>query len=240
MSVSAPARPSPAGPAPARDGSTPNAFERDLNYRDEIRARADRVRWVVIPARRYFMIDGTAAPGDVGFRDAIATLYPVAYTLHFALKKRGVDAPIGALEGLYWIGQPGPITAAHFGVGPDLRSRWSWRLMLPVSDEATAEECRAAIAAARAKQHPPLIGQLRCQSWDEGPAAQVMHIGPYDAEAPTIDRLHAAIADAGLRAHGCHHEIYVGDPNRSAPEKLKTLIRQPVQVPADVPVGMAG
>jgi len=203
-------------------------FERDLDYRHQITARADRVRWLVIPARRYLMIDGTDAPGSREFRDAIGTLYPVAYTIHFALKKRGIEAPVGALEGLWWIGEPGPIAAAQFAAGPKHR-RWTWRLMLPVPEEATPEDYAAAVETVAAKKRPPLLASLRFESWDEGPVAQLMHIGPYDAEAPTIERIHQAISAAGMRPRGYHHEIYISDPNRTSPERLKTLIRQAVE-----------
>jgi len=195
--------------------ASPVVFEHDHDYRPQISASDKAVRWLDIPARRYLMIEGTAAPGDPGFRDAIATLYPVAYTLHFALKERGIQAPVGALEGLYWAD----------------RTPWTWRLMLPVPDAATTADCRAAIETAGARKRPPLLDQLRIEALDEGPVAQTMHIGRYDAEAPTIERLHQAIADAGLRARGTHHEIYISDPNRTAPERMKTLIRQPVEEP---------
>lgn len=204
-------------------------FERVPDYREEITAQADRVRWLEIPLRRYLMIDGTDEPGEPGFRDAIGTLYPVAYTLHFALKRRSIQAPVGALEGLYWIHEGTPITAAQFAVSEERRGPWSWRLMLPLPGEAAEGDIASAIDEVFAKKRPPLLDQLRAEEWIEGDVAQVLHIGPYDAEAPTIARLHAAVAQAGLQARGCHHEIYVGDPNRTAPDRLKTLIRQPVE-----------
>jgi hypothetical protein len=204
-------------------------FERAPDYRDEMAAHADRIRLLEIPLRRYLMIDGTDEPGAPGFRDAIGTLYPVGYTLHFALKRRGIAAPVGALEGLYWIDQEKPITPAQFAVSAERRAAWSWRLMLPLPDEATDADFTSAIDEVFAKKRPPLLERLRCEGWEEGPAAQILHIGPYDAEAPTIQRLHRALADAGLRPRGRHHEIYIGDPNRTAPERLKTLIRQPVE-----------
>jgi hypothetical protein len=204
-------------------------FVRAPDYRDEITAHADRVRFLEIPLRPYLMIDGTDEPGAPGFRDAIGTLYPVGYTLHFALKRRGVTAPVGALEGLYWIDSETPITPGQFAVSADLRAAWSWRLMLPVPDEATDADFTWAIDEVFHKKRPPLLDQLRCEEWLEGHVAQVMHVGPYGAEAPTIQRLHAAIAQARLRARGCHHEIYISDPNRTAPDRLKTLIRQPVE-----------
>lgn len=208
----------------------PVEFEPALDYRHEITARPGRVRLLVVPERRYLMIDGADDPGSTGFGEAITTLYPVAYTLHFALKRRRVTAPVGALEGLYWIGEPRPITAADFAATAGERTAWSWCLMLPVPDEATDADFASAIDEVFAKKRPPLLDQLRCEAWEEGRVAQILHIGPYAAEAPTIERLHRVIAEAGLRPRGCHHEIYIGDPNRTAPDRLKTLIRQPVEV----------
>ncbi len=102
--------------------------------------------------------------------------------------------------------------------------------MLPLPDQATLEDYQAARHVVAAKNRPPLLGRLRCQLWDEGPVAQLMHIGPYGSEAPTVERLHGAIAEADMGMRGCHHEIYISDPDRTAPEKLKTLVRQPVEV----------
>ena len=204
-------------------------FERAPDYRHEITARADRIRLLLVPERRYLAIDGADPPGSQGFGEAIGTLYPVAYTLHFALKRRGVEAPVGALEGLYWIRQPGPITAEQFGASPEARGPWCWRLLLPVPDAATEEDVAAAIDEVARKKRPPLLDRLRCEAWEEGPVAQVMHVGPYAAEPATIERLHGAIGERGLRPRGCHHEIYISDPNRTPPERLKTLLRQPVE-----------
>ncbi len=208
--------------------TAPVQFERPSDLRDEITANTGEVRFIDVPKRRYLMIEGNAKPGAKGFQDAIATLFPVAYTLHFALKHRGVEAPIGALEGLFWSGKPGPLSLADFRAFAGPRVPWNWRLQLPVPDAAGREDIDAAIADVRAKGKGPLVDQLRVESWEEGSAAQLMHVGPYDAEQPTIERLHAAIDSHGLRPRGCHHEIYIGDPNRSKPDRLKTLIRQPV------------
>ena len=196
------------------------------DFAAELVAPKGGIRFLEIPTRRYLMIDGDAKPGEKGFSDAISSLYPVAYTLHFALKRRGVEAPVGALGGLYWIGKEGPISSTDFA---SVSRRWTWRLMLPVPDEATGKEVSAAIDEVRTKKNPPLIDDLRCEEWGEGPVAQIMHIGPYSEEMGTIERLHAAIAEQGMRARGCHHEIYISDPNRTRPERLKTLIRQPVE-----------
>lgn len=204
-------------------------FEQPVDYRHEITARPDRVRFLVIPERRYLMIDGAGAPGGQEFQDAMSALYPVAYTLHFAIKRRGIMAPVGALEGLYWIGQPGPFTAAQLVASAKGNDTWSWRLLLPMPDDATLDDFLAATEEVARKKSPPAIDRLRCESWLEGRVAQIMHIGPYHAEPPTIERLHREIEQHGLRPHACHHEIYISDPNRTSPDRLKTLIRQPVE-----------
>ncbi len=201
----------------------PIEFEHAADYRHEIMARVDRVRFLEVPERRYLMIDGTDAPGSPSYTDAIGALYPVAYTLHFALKQRGVNAPVGTLEGLYTLDPRG-------ATNPGTPVEWSWTLMLPVPDEATHGEVTTAIADVAAKLGDDSVKDLRCEAWEEGRVGQLMHIGPYHEEQPTADRLHDAIGEAGLRPHGRHHEVYVSDPNRTAPERLKTVIRQPVEV----------
>jgi hypothetical protein len=204
-------------------------FERPSGYRDELAARPDRVRFLRVAPRRYLVIDGSAIPGSKGFRDAFAALYPVAYTLHFALKRRAIDAPVGALEGLFWATPGTPLPVESFTTPTSASRPWSWRLMLPVPDQATDEDIVGAIADVKYKKAPHLIDDLRVEMWEEGPAAQVLHAGAYGEEAPTIVRLHAAIDSAGLRPHGCHHEIYISDPNRTSPDRLKTVIRQAVE-----------
>ena len=188
-------------------------FDVPADYQDELLAPADGVRFLEIPNRRYLVVHGHEAPGDIGFSAAISTVYPVAYTLHFMLKKRGVVAPVGALEGQFRSFAP----------------HWEWRLLLPVPAAATGPEIATAIELVRAKGKAPAIGELVCKPWEEGSAAQIMHLGPYDAEQPTIERLHAAIAEAGFAPRGVHHEIYISDPNRTQAGRLKTLIRQPVR-----------
>jgi hypothetical protein len=205
------------------------SFAPPADRRDLYAARAGRVRFLDIPLIRYFGVEGTGEPGGNDFRDAFGALYPVAYTVHFALKRRGVEAPVGGLEGLFWFGEPGPIAADAFVIAPDGTRAWTWRLMLPVPAEATDDEIAAAVEEVARKKAPPSLGRLRVERLAEGPSAQVLHVGPYAAEPPTIALLHEAIAAAGLRARGCHHEIYLSDPGRTPPERLRTIIRQPVE-----------
>jgi hypothetical protein len=188
------------------------------------RADAERVSWVVVPATRWFLIEGTSAPGDDAFRAAIGTLYPVAYTLHFALKRRGVQAPIGALEGIYTVaGGSDPAAVLTADAAPP--GGWSWQLLQPVPDAATDDEVTAAIEDVRHKGKGPALERLRVEPIPATRAAQIVHLGAFDAEQPTIRKLLDAIAAVGLRPAGGHHEIYLSDPNRTPAARLRTLLR---------------
>jgi hypothetical protein len=197
----------------------PIPLERFADEAAEVRAaRGTAVRFLDIPERRYVAVDGDALPGSELFQHAIGTLFPIAYRLHFAVKARGVDAPIGHLHGLYWIGEPEPLPE-------DARAgSMQWRLLIGVPAEASVGEVDAAIthAGTAASGIVP-----RVVEWREGAVAQTLHVGAYDAEGPTVERLRAAIAEAGLRPTGCHHEIYLSGP-QTRPERTRTIIRQPV------------
>lgn len=209
--------------------ASPIEFEEVADYRKLIEGRADRVRFIDVPECRQFAIDGAGQPGGEEFRAAFGALYPVAYTLHFALKRRGATAPVGALEGLFWLEDTETIIPATFAAGGTDGRAWRWSLRLPVPTAAGDEEVEAAIAEVARKKDPPALGKLHVIGWTEGPSAQILHVGPYSAEPATIERLHAAIDSAGFRPRGRHHEIYISDPNRTAPDRLKTVIRQPVE-----------
>jgi len=137
-----------------------------------------------------------------------------------------VERRVGMLEGLFWTADRA--TDLDVILGPD-RGTWRWTLFIALPDEATPEELADALAKGRAKVSPEVAANLRIETFAEGAVAQVLYLGPYADERPTIERLHAAIAAAGLRPRGRHHELYLGDPGRSAPAKLRTLIRQAVE-----------
>jgi hypothetical protein len=208
---------------------TPVEFEHLADYRELIVARADCARFIDVPECRQFAVDSAGEPGGPEFQAAFGALYPVAYTLHFALKKRGINAPVGAIEGLFWFEGIETITPSSFKGDGAVATAWQWSLRLPVPEPAADEEIRAAIGEVARKKDPPALARLRVVEWTEGPSAQILHVGPYSSEPPTIERLHAAIASAGLRPRGRHHEIYISDPNRTSPERLKTVVRQPVE-----------
>lgn len=207
----------------------PITFEQVTEYREQIAARRDRVRFLDVPPCRQLAVDGSGRPGEVEFQAAVGALYPVAYTLHFMLKRRGVEAPVGALEGLFWLPEDEVVTPATLAAAPAGGFEWRWSLALPLPAATTDAEIADAIAEVERKKAPVALGKLFVAERSEGPAAQILHVGPYDAEAPTIERLHAAIAAAGLQPRGKHHEIYVSDPGRTKADKLKTVIRQAVE-----------
>jgi len=201
------------------------SFERPTDRSDELRGRAGKVRFLEIAPVRAVMVDGHGQVGDAAFAPRMPGLYTTAYGLHFALERRGIDRRTGLLEGLYWMADG--TTDFDAILGPD-RDTWRWTLLIGLPDETTDAELEAALVAGRAKVPPEIAPGLRIERFDEGPVAQLLHLGPYSEERPTIEALHAAIAAAGLRPMGRHHELYLGDPRRAAPERLKTLIRQPV------------
>ena len=201
-------------------------FEKPADRAAEVGGKPGVVRFLEIAPVGAVMVDGDGRPGEATFGARMPGLYTTAYSLRFALKRRGVERRVGMLEGLYWTAD-GSIDLDVI-LGPD-RGTWRWTLFIALPDEATDEELADALAKGRAKVAPEIAVDLRIESVAEGAAAQVLYLGPYADERPTIEALHAAIAAAGLRPRGRHHELYLGDPGRSAPAKLRTLIRQPVE-----------
>jgi hypothetical protein len=193
---------------------------------DEFTGRPGEVRFIDAAPTRAVMVDGDGPVGEAAFVPRMPGLYATAYGLRFALKKRGIDEKVSPLEGLYWMADGSTDLDAIYA--PD-RGAWRWTLLIALPDAATDAEIATALAAGRAKVPPEIAPVLRVERFDEGRVAQVLHVGPYGDERPTIERLHSAIAAAGLSPRGRHHEIYLGNPQRAAPEKLKTLLRQPVE-----------
>lgn len=201
------------------------SFLRPATTDEELRATAE-VQFLDLAPRPAVMIDGEGPPGPDAFTPRMPGLYATAWTLRFALKRRGVVTKVGPLEGLWWTVDGATDLDEIFAPGRDL---WRWTLLIGLPAAATAEELQAAVAAGRSKLVEPFASSLRLETFAEGRVAQVLHLGPYAAERPTIERLHAAIAAAGLEPRGRHHEIYMGDPRRANPERLRTVIRQPVE-----------
>ena len=201
-----------------------------LDLRKELRhlyePPAREVVAVEVPAMSFLMVDGRSDPNvSREYQEAVEVLYGLAYALKFASKKAGIDYPVMPLEGLWWVEGAGTVgfdMMAH-------RDAWQWTMMIMQPDHVTADQVEAAVAALGRKKGLPALAKVRFERFEEGLVAQVMHVGPYSAEKPTIDRVHAYIAAQGCVPSGKHHEIYLGDPRRGAPEKLRTVIRQPMR-----------
>jgi len=189
------------------------------------RAKAGVFELVDVPEARYLMIDGHGDPNTApAYADALAALYPVAYRLKFASRRdRGLDYVVPPLEGLWWAEDMTTFSSARD------KTRWDWTLLLMVPDWIAESEFAAALEQVRAGTAPTRIDELRLGSLSEGRCVQTLHVGAYDDEAAVLERMHHEFIPAqGLRMTGRHHEIYLSDPRRVAPERLRTILRQPV------------
>jgi len=179
---------------------------------------------VEVPVFSFLMVDGHGDPNVApGYGHAVEALYSVSYTLKFALKRgpEELDYRVMPLEGLWWVPDMSAFTIED-------KSAWDWTMMIRQPEQVDEDLFEQALAKATRKKELPAANLLRLERFAEGLAAQVMHIGPYSAEGPTIQRLHAFIADQGYERAGKHHEIYLSDPRRAAPGKMKTVLRQPM------------
>lgn len=187
---------------------------------------------VEVPPLRCMMIDGAIAEGsagpgtDPGFREAIGALYGISYTSKFRGKASGRDHVVMPLEGLFWT--DGTEDLRLEGSGP-----MCWTLMIVQPPWITVDDVTESVATLVEKGKLADAPAIRLETLDEGRAAQILHVGPYAQESPTIEKLHAFIEERGLVARPKHHEIYLSDPNRTAPERLRTVIRQPVSNPGE-------
>lgn len=191
---------------------------------------AKEVVCVDVAAMNFLMVDGAGDPNDSpAFRAATEALFSVSYTLKFMVKKGelGMDYAVMPLEGLWWAEDMSQFDVANKG-------NWLWTLMVLQPPLINAGQVETAKAQAAIKKTLPALPALRFASFAEGLSAQIMHIGPFAAEGPTVEKLHKYIAENGYVLNGKHHEIYLSDFNRTAPEKMKTVIRQPIR-PAAAP-----
>jgi hypothetical protein len=200
-------------------------FERPADRASEFRGKPGVVRFLELPLRRFVMIDGEGPPGPESFAPRMPGLYTTAYKLRFELKDRGVVTKVGPLEGLWWTSD-GVFDLEWLLEGA--RDTWRWTLMIALPGEATTNEIERALGAGRAKVEAGFADNLRVETVDEGRVAQLLHLGPYAEEKASIERLHAAVAEAGFELRGHHHELYLGNPATSAPERLRTILRHPV------------
>jgi hypothetical protein len=179
---------------------------------------------VDVPPMNFLMIDGHGDPNTAQeYADAVEALYAVAYALKFVSKReKGKDYVVPPMEGLWWVENMKEFTTQD-------KSAWDWTMMIMQPEWVTQEMFEEALEQVEEKKNPPALSKLRLEAYAEGLSVQIMHIGPYEAEAPTIASMHAFIDQNGYQPAGKHHEIYLGDPRKVAPEKLKTVLRQPIK-----------
>ncbi|NTV30385.1 hypothetical protein HGA91_00190 [candidate division WWE3 bacterium] len=187
------------------------------------------VEIITLPVWNYIMIDGMGDPNtSPQAKSAIETLFPVAYKIKFHIKKtRQIDFGVMPLEGLWWADNMNDFTSGK-------KEKWKWTYMIMQPDVVTHDDYLETIDQVSADKKLD-ISKLRFESFDEGVAAQIMHLGPFSEEGPTIKKVHEFITELGSEFNGHkqkHHEIYLSDIRRVAPEKMKTIIRQPFLIAA--------
>jgi hypothetical protein len=207
---------------------TPKTQNLDMKKQDKALyyPSAKSVSEVDVPAMQFLMMDGAGNPNtEPRYTEAVQTLYTLAYGIRAISKAQGMVYSVMPLEGLWWFEHGAPIDGDE-----SYKEQFIWTLMIRQPDHITPamlEEARATVAKKKDKQHLPL-GDVRLETYHEGYCVQIMHLGPYAEEEPTIARLHQYMADEGYVHRLKHHEIYLNDPRKVAPEKVKTVIRQPV------------
>ena len=179
---------------------------------------------VDVPAMNFIMIDGHGNPNtSEEYAQSLQALYTAAYTLKFKIKKElSVDYPVMASEGLWWTEDMRDFSVAR-------KEDWNWTMMIMQPEIVTPQLFTLAVEEAIKKKGESSLKKLRLECYHEGLATQIMYFGAYAEEGPTIARLHQFIDESGYVRHGKHHEIYLSDPRRTAPEKLRTVIRQPMR-----------
>lgn len=205
-----------------RDGRMKTDFKKQI---ESYSARHGRFEVITVPAMQFLMIDGHGDPNTSrAFDDALTTIYPVAYALKFLSKGTlDRDYTVMPLEALWWADDMDSFTAARD------KSRWDWTVLNMVPEWITADHLDAARQTVERKGGAPSLGALRLETLDEGLVVQTLHVGSYDDEAPVLDAMHNEfIPSQSLRMTGKHHEVYLSDSRRTAPEKLRTILRQPV------------
>jgi len=181
---------------------------------------AGEVVLVKLPPLKYIMVDGEGEPGGESFQQAMGAIYNVAYSMKFRSKRLlKKDYDMMAPEGLWWM---------KGKIDMNKRDKWLWTLMILVPDFVTPEMFSDSVAEVRSKKNPPGLERARLDTLDEGTSLQIMHVGPYATESESIAKMDAYAKEHGYKMVEKHHEIYLGDPRRAAPSKLRTVLRHPV------------
>ena len=199
-----------------------------IDYKKELKSlfkpSTKKVEIVDVPQMNFLMIDGKGDPNtSADYQNAVEALYSIAYALKFMVKKGdlAIDYGVLPLEGLWWMDD-----MSKFSV--EKKDEWKWTMMIMQPDVVTPRLFYEAVDQVRKKKDSFALQEIRLESFSEGKAAQIMHIGPFTEEGPAIEKVHAFIEEQGRERRGKHHEIYLSDIRKAAPEKWKTIIRQPM------------
>ncbi len=181
------------------------------------------VTGIDVPTMNFLLVDGEGAPASPKYIEAIEALFSVSYTIKFMVKKgKGVDYVVMPLESLWWVDDMTKFSA-------DRKDEWKWTAMIMQPKYVSAEDFKMAVDQVKKKKNPAMLPKVRFESYKEGLSAQIMYVGPFSDEGPTIAKIHAYIQTNGHSLSGKHHEIYLNNPATTAPEKLKTILRQPMR-----------
>lgn len=197
-----------------------------IDYKKELKnlynPSAKEVSEVEVPAMNFLMIDGKGDPNtSEEFKEAIEALYPLAYSIKFDIKKnQGKDFGVMPLEGLWWADDMNDFVTGD-------RDNWKWTLMIMQPESVTEELFKKNINIVAEKKNPASLSKIRFEKYNEEKSVQIMHIGPFSEEGPNIQKMHDRIKELGGKLSGKHHEIYLSDMRKTAPAKLKTVLRQP-------------
>ena len=199
-----------------------------IDYKKELKSlfkpSTKIVEIVDVPQMNFLMIDGEGDPNtSAEYQDNVEALYSLAYALKFMVKRGdlAIDYAVLPLEGLWWVDD-----MSQFSV--EKKDDWKWTMMIMQPDVVTPRLFYEAFDQVKKKKDSVSLQKIRFESFSEGKAAQIMHIGPFTEEGPTIEKVHAFIREQGGERRGKHHEIYLSDIRKAAPEKWKTIIRQPM------------
>lgn len=200
----------------------PEKLDLYAKHKDEYVAPAAPVLVVVKPAR-YLACQGRGEPGGDAFQAAVAALYNVAFTVKIARKAAGRDYAVSKLEALWW----GKGKEGKFLDQP--KNTWHWQLLIRVPDWIQSKEVTTAADGLVKKGKPQEVRNIELLLLDEGRSIQMLHVGPYNEEERTLNRMAAFASGQALTFHGRHHEIYLSDPRRIPAAKLRTILRHPVK-----------
>ncbi len=204
---------------------------RKIDFKKELKHLYNPPKEVVlvdVPEMNFLMIDGAGDPNTAQeYKEAIEALYAVSYALKFMIKKvkTAIDYVVMPLEGLWWTDDMTQFVMENKDI-------WKWTSMIMQPEYVTKNLFNKALEQVKKKKNPPALSKIRFEVLNEGLSAQIMHIGPYSAEGPTVEKLHNYIKEKGYTFEGIrqkHHEIYLSDPRKAAPEKMRTVIRQPIK-----------